>query len=181
MNRQRWLVNLLVVALLAGLVAGAGYAQEAGPQAAPLGTGFTYQGRLQDAGGPINGACDFTFELYDQAGSGSPPSGGTLLDTQALDDVTVADGYFTVGLDFGAEAFSGQARWLQVTVDCGEGATTLSPRPMRCMRWRVRTAAGGAMRPCQPQTPIGASGATRARTLAPTSWAPPITRRWRSR
>lgn len=126
-GRTVW-TSLVVVGLLAGLVAGASYAQDAGPQAAPLGTGFTYQARLEDAAGPVGGTCDFTFELYDAAGSGSPPTGGRLLGALTRSGVVVANGYFTVQLDFGAEAFQGEARWLQLAVDCGAGTTTLSPR-----------------------------------------------------
>jgi hypothetical protein len=115
---------------VAGLAGGAGHAQEAGPQAvalgidtsAPLGTSFTYQGRLTEAEDPVEGTCDFAFKLYNAAG------GGSLLGTQSRNGVPVADGYFTVQLDFGAGPFAGQARWLEIGVDCGSGAVTLSPR-----------------------------------------------------
>ena len=95
---------------------------------ASLGTGFTYQGRLSDASGPVDGTCDLTFKLYDEAGTGTPPTGGTLLGTVTKPSEEVSDGYFTVQLDFGAGAFTGDARWLEIAVDCGSGATTLSPR-----------------------------------------------------
>jgi hypothetical protein len=108
-------------------------AQGADPQGPALstslvGTAFTYQGRLTDASGPVTGTCDLTFDLYDEAGSGSPPTGGTLLGTDSKPGVEVSAGLFTVQLDFGAGAFYGEARWLQTTVDCGTGALTLSPR-----------------------------------------------------
>src|SRR5258708_4569837 len=35
--------------------------------AAPLGTGFTYQGRLNDGGAPANGVYDLAFTLYGDA------------------------------------------------------------------------------------------------------------------
>ncbi len=93
-----------------------------------LGTGFTYQGRLNDASGPVDGTCDLTFKLYDEAGTGTPPTGGTLLGTVTKLSEEVSAGYFTVQLDFGDSAFTGDARWLEIAVDCGSGATTLSPR-----------------------------------------------------
>ena len=85
-------------------------------------------GRLEDASGAVNGSCDLTFALYDAAGSGSPPSGGTLLGTVNRPGETLVDGYFAVLLDFGAAAFAGDRRWLQITLDCGDGAVTLAPR-----------------------------------------------------
>ena len=36
-----------------------------------LGTAFTYQGRLQQGGGPVDGACDFQFSLWDAATVGA--------------------------------------------------------------------------------------------------------------
>jgi hypothetical protein len=106
-----------------GAVTGSGTAA-----ADPIGTGFTYQGRLTEGGELVKGTCDFIFELYDQAGSGSPPKGGTLLGTEKKTDVALSEGLFTVELDFGAGAFAGGARWLQIEVDCGSGAVALSPR-----------------------------------------------------
>ena len=53
---------------LAVLLAAVAYAGVAAAQ--PLGTAFTYQGRLTDAGNPANGSYDFRFTLYDA------PTGG---------------------------------------------------------------------------------------------------------
>jgi hypothetical protein len=58
----------------------------------------------------------------------SHPTGGTLLGTEAENGVQVSNGYFSVELDFGANAFTGDARWLEIAVNCGSGSTTLSPR-----------------------------------------------------
>ena len=52
------------LAVLAGLLAGPLAAQ-------PLGTAFTYQGRLQDGGAPANGPYDFRFMLFDGPAAGS--------------------------------------------------------------------------------------------------------------
>lgn len=108
-----------------------------GVYAAPLGTGFTYQGQLKKAGVPLNGTADFQFTLWDAAGSGNPPTGGTQIgNMQAVNAQTVTDGLFTVALNstgqFGASAFNGEARWLQIAVRSPAGGvgsfTTLSPR-----------------------------------------------------
>ncbi len=61
------------------------------------GSAFTYQGQLRDADGPVNGACDLRFRLFNTASGGSQV-GGTL--TQ--EGVGLVDGLFTARLDFGA-------------------------------------------------------------------------------
>ena len=96
-------------------------------QAAPMGSTFTYQGRLNFSGSPaINGLYDFSFTLHDAATVGSPVGSAV-----ALSAVPVTNGLFTVPLDFGAPAFtSGEARWLQLQV-ATNGLTplvTLNPR-----------------------------------------------------
>jgi hypothetical protein len=98
-----------------------------------MGTAFTYQGRLTDAGGPVDDDCDFEFSLWDEAGSGEPPSGGTQIGTtQAHTGVAVTGGLFTIpDLDFGSAALTGDARWLQIAVRCPTGSgdyTFLAPR-----------------------------------------------------
>ncbi len=107
----------LTAALLTVLLATA-----ASPGQTPLGSAFTYQGRLNQAGQPFNGPADLLFELYDA------DVGGNLLGSQALDDVVVSDGLFTVALNaggqFGASAFNGEQRWLRISVN----GTPLSPR-----------------------------------------------------
>ena len=75
------------------------------------------------AGEPVNGFCNFGFSLWDAL------SGGIQIgDPETASNVLVSDGLFTVDLNFGASAFQGEARWLQIVVNCGGGATTLSPR-----------------------------------------------------
>jgi hypothetical protein len=77
---------------------------------APVGNGFTYQGRLLLDGAPTSERHDFQFSLYDVE------SGGTPLATLTRQDVDVKAGLFTVLLDFGAPAFDGGARWLEIAV-----------------------------------------------------------------
>lgn len=132
MKHRSILINLLAVMLLLLLAVGGSQAQDPegdiGAQAA-VGTAFTYQGRLNDTGGPVNGTCDFRFGLYSAA------SGGTPLGTDTANDVEVRDGYFSVVLndrgEFGASAFNGEARWLGISVNCGSrNYTDLSPRQL---------------------------------------------------
>ena len=102
-----------------------GTASEASAQTA-LGTTFTYQGQLTDGGSPADGTYDFEFRLYDD-----PDTGAQVGDTVTVDDKTVTDGLFTVELDFGNDAFTGDARYLEIGVRPGgsTGAyTTLLPR-----------------------------------------------------
>jgi hypothetical protein len=131
MKGKRTFVVLLALGLSVALMAGLGLAQGPAPQDSVSGE-FTYQGRLKDAGGLVNDTCDLQFSLWDAAGSGSPPAGGNQVGTvQTKTNVAVADGLFTVALDFGNHALNGDARWLQIGVRCPTGSsayTTLSPR-----------------------------------------------------
>src|SRR5262249_48301131 len=123
--------NLLSVVLGASL-----FMPPSSRAAVPLGTGFTYQGQLKQNGGPMNGTVHLRFSLWDAAGSGAPPVGGRQLGvSQLLANTPIANGLFTVALndggEFGANAFDGQARWLQVEI-CADPAcaslSILSPR-----------------------------------------------------
>ena len=78
--------------------------------AAPVGTAFTYQGRLKSAGQPANGNYDLRFTLYDAA-SGSGQVGSPVTNAP----VVLTNGNFTVSLDFGV-VFNGEARWLEIGV-----------------------------------------------------------------
>ena len=97
-------------------------------EAAPMGTAFTYQGRLIDANNPADGEYDFQFKLYDDANT---ITGNQLGDAIDINELNVIDGYFTVELNFGSGIFTGNARWLEIGVRPGDstgGFTTLSPR-----------------------------------------------------
>jgi hypothetical protein len=109
---------VLAFAVLA-CVAGAATAQT------PLGTAFTYQGRLTDNSQPANGPYDLQFVLFDASAAGNQVGSPVVLPS-----VTVASGLFTASLDFGS-LFSGDARWLEIGVRPGgsSGAfTILTPR-----------------------------------------------------
>ncbi|MFN0135064.1 MAG: tail fiber domain-containing protein [Phycisphaerae bacterium] len=92
----------------------------------PLGTAFTYQGSVRLAGEPLNASADFQFTLWDAATLGNQIGA-----MATADGVAVADGLFTASIDFGAAAFNGEARWVEIAVRSPAGSgpfTTLSPR-----------------------------------------------------
>ena len=92
----------------------------------PVGTAFSYQGRLVDNGSPANGPYDFQFTLFD-ASIGGTQVGGIV----TLGDVPVSTGLFNLKLDFGSLAFGGGARYLQIEVRPGASGgayTPLTPR-----------------------------------------------------
>lgn len=91
-----------------------------------LGAEFTYQGRLLESGSLANGNYELRFRLYDQLAGGNQV-GATAL----LTSVSVTNGLFTVNLDFGAAAFSGAPRWLEMDARRSGSVATpelLSPR-----------------------------------------------------
>ena len=78
---------------------------------APVGTPFTYQGRLAEGGSPASGQYDLQIVLFDAASGGNPAGPTNLFGT-----VAVSNGQFTLALDFGDRAFDGSARWLEIGV-----------------------------------------------------------------
>ena len=93
---------------------------------AAMGTAFTYQGQLRKSGAPVTGSCNFQFSLFDAASGGAQIGA-----TQTKSGVSVSNGLFTIpDLDFGSDAFNGEARWLAIAVQCpgDSGYTALSPR-----------------------------------------------------
>ena len=94
---------------------------------ANVGSGFTYQGYLEDGNQPADGTYDFQFMLYDV------DTGGTPLDSTSAGDIAVVDGRFTTPLTFGAGTFDGTELWLEVRVRPGDSSgshTALSPRQL---------------------------------------------------
>ena len=129
MNHQK---RLLAFAISVLVTASTAVAQT------PVGTSFTYQGRLNLAGAPVNDSADLQFTLYD-----AEIDGNTVGSSLAVDNVMVVDGLFTVELDFGVLAFNDDARWLEIAVrsPAGSGAfTTLAPRqPVTATPYAMQT------------------------------------------
>lgn len=119
MNTKRLIKSGVLAMLFLTLAVSLAFAQ------APLSTAFTYQGQLKSEGQPYTGTCDFQFGLY------NVPTGGMSLGDLILPSVPLTEGYFTVQLDFGAYAFTGEARYLDISVRCPAGTgdyTQLQPR-----------------------------------------------------
>lgn len=129
-------------------------------QAAPLGTAFTYQGRLTDGSSPANGIFDFRFLLYDSLVGGNQV--GPIIDKE---DETVSNGLFMVQLDFGNGIFTGNARYLEIHVRPGTSTgsyTNLAPRQALSPVPYALTATNGPQGPQGipgPQGPQGPQGA----------------------
>ncbi len=137
MESKQNMKNTLAILFLLG-------AMTVGVLAAPLGTAFTYQGRLFNGANAASGVYDLRFTLYDAASSGAVV--GPIRTNTATG---VTNGLFLVTLDFGAGIFDGEARWLEVGVRTnGNGAFTplasrqpLTPTPGAL----YATAAGSAV------------------------------------
>src|SRR6266404_3252561 len=93
--------------------------------AAPLGSAFTYQGRLADNGAAANGRYDFRFAVFDAANGGNVVS---LVLTNP--GVAVSNGLFTVTLDFLNYYLAESANWLEISARTNGAIpfTTLIPR-----------------------------------------------------
>ena len=155
-------VTLLTVWIAGGSMVGA----------APLGTAFTYQGVLNSGGAAVNGPTDFTFTLYDGA-SGSSPVGTS----NVVSDLSISNGVFTVTLDFGAGAFNGTARWLEIAVRPGESTgdyTKLTPRQALTATPFALYSGNGAMPP-SGMALIPAGAFTMGDTLDGITNATPVT------
>jgi predicted regulator of Ras-like GTPase activity (Roadblock/LC7/MglB family) len=94
----------------------------------PLGTAFTYQGRLTESNQPATGLYDLKICLFDSLANPVP-----IACAPDFDDVPVEDGVFSLALDFGATPFVGQQRFLELQVRPGASAggyTMLAPRQL---------------------------------------------------
>ncbi|HNS53056.1 MAG TPA: hypothetical protein PKO09_17995 [Anaerolineae bacterium] len=103
----------------------AGLALAQAPDGSPMANSFTYQGRLQGDGAPVNDVCDLRFGLWDAL------TGGTQVGDRTATNVPVDGGLFTVQLNYGTTPFAGDGRWLEISVRCPAGSgdyTLLSPR-----------------------------------------------------
>lgn len=131
-NAKTFYRTLLAFAFLAVIFIGDAHGQT---------TGFTYQGRLTDAGNPATGMYDFRFKLFDSTDSVTGIQQGP---TISLPSVQVTNGVFTVELDFGAGVFTGAARFLEIGLRPAGSPDTfnlLSPRqPVTATPYAVRSA-----------------------------------------
>lgn len=112
-------------------------------------TAFVYQGRFTDTtvSQPTNGTYDFQFALYDAATSGTqqPQNSPVTVDRPGL---TVTNGIFNTTLDFGAAAFTGADRFLEIRVKktSDQAFTILSPRQqILSAPYAVRSQTGSGM------------------------------------
>ena len=89
------------------------------------GTAFTYNGRLNNNGAPVNGAYDLRFTIFD-----ANVAGNLIGNPVMVGAVPVVNGLFAVQIDFGPGIFTGPARWLNIEVQAagGGGFTPLTPR-----------------------------------------------------
>lgn len=110
--------------------------------AAPLGSAFSYQGELRDAGAPANGLFDLELCLFDQF------AGASALACVSAADVPVENGLFSTAVDFGSSAFVGEQRFLELRVRPGASSgayTTLAPRQLiRAVPEALRAASSSA-------------------------------------
>jgi len=106
----------------------------------PTGTQFTFQGAVAAGNGaPLGGTIDLSASLWTAAVGGSQVGS-----TQIISEVGLSQGLFTVQLDFGAEVFDGDARWLEIGVRHPAGGaggfTIISPRqPIRTTPYAIQT------------------------------------------
>jgi hypothetical protein len=122
---------IMVAGFAAGMPGSRAMTQERQPAAAlapavDLGGTFTYQGSIQQNSAAFDGSCDVEFRLFDVSTAGAQIGA-----TQTKNGQVISKGRFTTVLDFGANAFNGQARWLEIAARCPSGSgvlTTLSPR-----------------------------------------------------
>jgi hypothetical protein len=103
---------------------------------------FTYQGSLTDSGSPASGIYDLRFSIYDVE------TNGVAISVLTNAATTIADGLFTVTLDFGASVFDGNSRWLEIGAATNEGGafTSLSPRQrITSTPYAIRAASSSAV------------------------------------
>ncbi len=96
-----------------------------------LGTEFTYQGKLNDAGQPASGTYNLEISMWD-----ADVAGNQIGVTNSFNNLPISNGLFSVELDFGASSLNGDARWLEIVVD----GNTLDPRqPVKGAPYSIQT------------------------------------------
>lgn len=157
---SRSIRSAIALATLAGMCPCAAHAQVV--QTYPVGSAFTYQGKLEESGQAVTGVYDIQFQLF---------NGPTLLNflqsTVVVEDVQVTNGLFTAKVDFGP-LFSGAGRWIALGVRPGSstGAFTvladrqeLTPAPYAIGLALPYSGAYSAASPLFTLNQLGAAGA----------------------
>ena len=88
-------------------------------------TAFNFQGRLNDGSNPANGRYDLQFKLFDST------TGGTQLGSTDRPNLMLINGVFSTQLDFGAAAFTGSDRFIEIglrATGSGNQFVILGPR-----------------------------------------------------
>ncbi len=114
------------IVFFAGVIASILVAAAAFRGGTPVDYTFTYQGQLRNAGALVNGPVDLRITLWD-----SDVAGGQVGAMNNYQAVPITDGRFAVGLNFGATAFDGSNRWVQLEFRSPAGSgqyLTLNPR-----------------------------------------------------
>jgi hypothetical protein len=116
---------------------------------------FTYQGQLTDNGVPANGSYDLAFTLFDAL------TAGTAIGTpQTVAATPVTNGLFTVTLDFGAGAFPGAARFLEIaarTNGAGSFGLLIPRQQITATPYAIRALNAGASTTVAPNA-VGTAG-----------------------
>lgn len=88
-------------------------------------TAFSYQGKLNDSGIAANATFQMEFRLFDAL-----MGGNQIASTVTNSNVTATQGVFSVDLDFGANAFTGEDRFLEIAIkrNAADPFTILTPR-----------------------------------------------------
>lgn len=114
------------------------------------GTAFTYQGRFAENGVATNGVVEFQFTLWNTLSGGAQVASATPPSTI----INVTNGLFTAPIDFGAAAFDGSDRYLQI-----EARTTIGPFATLTPRQRI-TATPYALLAGKLSGPLSSAGLT---------------------
>ena len=97
-------IKTILMLLISVLIHTSTYAQT-------VGSGFSYQGQLLDAGSPANGKHDVEIYAY------KVESGGFALNVQVFEDIFVTNGLLHIPeVDFGDAIYDGDEIWLEIWV-----------------------------------------------------------------
>lgn len=114
------------------------------PSARAQGTAFTYQGRLANGSAGVTGLYDFQFRTFDASSAGN-----TVGTTVNLTGVGVTNGLFTVTLDFGANVFTGPARFLDLAAKTNGSVASFVPmtprQPLTPAPYAIRAASADSV------------------------------------